>query len=84
MLRIRELRQKARISQTDLAKVVGISRQSLWNYENDFAEPNISTLAKIAIVLEFSVDDLIDFKKIHDELSEDILEMIQQTKKPIL
>jgi transcriptional regulator with XRE-family HTH domain len=81
MLRLREIRQKARISQTDLAKIIGISRQSLWNYENDFAEPNISTLAKIAIALDCSVDDLIDFKKIHDEISEEILEMIQKTKK---
>ena len=81
MLRLREIRQKARISQTDLAKIIGISRQSLWNYENDFAEPNISTLAKIAIVLECSVDDLIDFKKIHDEISEEILEIIQKTRK---
>jgi len=81
MLRLREFRQKVRLSQTDLAKIIGVSRQMLWNYENNFSEPNIDTLAKIAIALDCSVDDLIDFKKIHDEISEEILEMIQKTKK---
>jgi transcriptional regulator with XRE-family HTH domain len=81
MLRLKEFRQKAGISQQELAYIVGLKASAVSNYEQGTREPNIETLAKIAIALDCSVDDLIDFKKIHDEISEEILEMIQKTKK---
>ncbi len=84
MLKIREFREILGYSQKDLASFCGVSQRSISAYEVGFREPPIDTLAKIAIVLDCSVDELIDFKKIHDELSEDILKMIQKTKKPIL
>ena len=82
MHKIREFRIQNGLTQLDLAIIVGVSKQSISAYEVGDKEPPVSTLAKIAIALECSVDELIDFKKIHDELSEEILEMIQKTKKP--
>lgn len=81
MLRLREFRQKMGYSQAYIAKILELPASTYANWEQGTREPNIDNLAKIAIVLECTVDDLIDFKKIHDELSEDILEMIQKTKK---
>ena len=83
MLKIREFRENLGFSQKDLAVFCGVSQRSISAYEIGFREPPIETLAKIAIILECTVDELIDFKRIHDELSEDILEMIQKTRKPI-
>jgi len=81
MLKMREFRLKMGFSQAYIAKVLGIPPSTYANWEQGTREPNIDNLAKIAIILDCTVDELIDFKKIHDEISEDILEMIQKTKK---
>lgn len=81
MLKIREFREKNGYSQQELAKYCGVSQRSISAYEVGFREPPIDILAKIAIILGTTVDELIEFKKIHDEISEDILEMIQKTRK---
>ncbi len=53
--RIRNLREKADISQTDLAKMVDISKQTLYKYETNVVT-NIpsNTIEKIAYVLKIS------------------------------
>lgn len=53
--RIRNLREKADISQTDLAKMVNISKQTLYKYETNVVT-NIpsNTIEKIAYVLKTS------------------------------
>lgn len=84
MHKIREFRIQNGLTQMDLAVIIGVSKQSISAYETGEREPMVNTLAKIAIALGTTPDELIEFKKIHDELSEDILEMIQKTKKPIL
>lgn len=81
MLRLREFRQKLGYSQSYVAKILDLPPSTYANWEQGTREPNIENLAKIAIVLNCTVDELIDFKKIHDEISEEILEMIQKTKK---
>lgn len=84
MQKIREFRIQNGLTQMDLALIVGVSKQSISAYETGEREPMVTTLAKIAIALKTTPDELIEFKRIHDELSEDILEMIQKTKKPSL
>ena len=53
--RIRNLREKADISQTDLAKMVDISKQTLYKYETNVVT-NIpsNTIEKIAYALKIS------------------------------
>jgi len=81
MLRLKELRQKRRISQTSFAHLIGTSRQTLWNYENNVSEPNIDTLAKIALVLDVSVDELIGFKNDYEQFHQELSIKIQQKEK---
>ena len=80
MLRIREFRELNGYSQHELAQICGLSQTAISGYETGYREPNIEVLAKLAIAFGVTVNELIDFKKIHDELSEDILEMIQKVK----
>jgi len=82
MLKLREFRQKMGYSQAYISKILDIPASTYANWEQGTREPGIENLAKIAIALECTVDDLIDFKKLHDELSEYIVEMIHKTKEP--
>lgn len=56
---LKQLRQNARISQQQLANIIGISQQSINKYENHNVEPDISTLIDLADYFNTSVDYLI-------------------------
>lgn len=57
--RLKELRNRAGVSQQALAEAVGVSQQSINKYENHHVEPDIRTLKAIADYFHTSVDYLI-------------------------
>ncbi len=57
--RIRQLRMAQNISQVELAKRLGISKQSVSNWENDNILPSIEMLLKLSDVFHTSTDDLL-------------------------
>ena len=56
---LKKLRNKANISQQQLADVIGVSQQSINKYENHGVEPDIATMIAIAEYFKTSVDYLI-------------------------
>ncbi len=58
--RIRELRTNSGLSQVELAEKLGISKQSVSNWENDNIQPSIDMLLKIARTFNVSTDYLLD------------------------
>lgn len=77
--KIKATRKNAGLTQKELAQKMGLSFQSIAQWENDLRKPKIETLKKIAVALEcpidtFTADDLIEeipspeliSKKIHD------------------
>lgn len=71
---IKKLRMSLNISQVTLAKNLGVSKQSVSNWENDNIQPSIDMLVKIARCLNTSTDYLLglEYKKTIDvsELSD--------------
>ena len=57
--RIRTLRLARNISQVELAKRLGVSKQSVSNWENDNIQPSIEMLKKLAGVFGVSTDYLL-------------------------
>lgn len=57
--RIRELRGSRGISQIQLAGKLGVTKQSVSNWENDNILPSIEMLVKIANFFEVSTDYLL-------------------------
>jgi transcriptional regulator with XRE-family HTH domain len=58
--RIHDRREAKKISQSQLAKLVGITPATIWNWETRGTHPRPETLAKVAAVLEVSEDFLSD------------------------
>ena len=56
---LKGLRLKAKMSQQQLADVIGVSQQSINKYENHNVEPDIRTLIAFADYFNTSVDYLI-------------------------
>lgn len=66
-LRIRILREKAGLTQTELAEKIGVSKQTLYKYENDIIT-NIPSdkIEAIATVTGFSPEYIMGWKNILD------------------
>lgn len=60
---LKRLRKEKKLSQDDLAEQLFISRQSISKYENGESTPDLDNLAKIANILEVSLDELVLGKK---------------------
>ena len=57
--RIRILRQARGLSQVELARILGVTKQSVSNWENDNIQPSIEMLKKIAQTFGVSADYLL-------------------------
>ncbi len=57
--RIRILRQARGLSQVELAKILGVTKQSVSNWENDNIQPSIEMLKRIAQTFAVSTDYLL-------------------------
>lgn len=57
--RIREIRMAKKMSQVELANILGVTKQSVSNWENDNIQPSIEMLIKLAKALSVSSDYLL-------------------------
>ena len=59
---IRTLREARNISQVELGKRLGISKQSVCNWENDNVQPSVEMLVRLASLFSVSTDYLLGFE----------------------
>ena len=59
-MKLRELRTKSGLTQNEIAKRLGVSGQTILNWENGIYEPKINQLIQLANLFEVSVDYLIE------------------------
>ena len=57
--RIKQLRQGKGMTQVDLANELGVSKQCVSNWENDYIQPSIEMLIKLAEYFKVSTDYLL-------------------------
>jgi len=60
---LKKLRNEYKISQQQLADVIGVSQQSINKYENHNIEPDIETLKIMAKFFNTSIDYLVGYKE---------------------
>lgn len=48
------------MSQVELAKLLGVTKQSVSNWENDNIQPSVEMLVKLAKILSVSTDHLLE------------------------
>lgn len=74
---LRKLRTEKKITQQQLADVIGTSQQSINKYENHRVEPDINTLMKLADYFHTTVDYLVG----HTLLKEALEETLELTRE---
>lgn len=60
VMKIRELRDRAGMTQDELAASVGVVRSAVANWEVEISLPKVRQLPLLAEVLECSIDELFD------------------------
>ena len=62
--RIREIRLAKKMSQVELANLLGVTKQSVSNWENENIQPSIEMLSRLSDVLAVSSDFLLSKEEI--------------------
>jgi len=57
--KIKDLRNKYRLTQTELATQIGVTKSTVAAYENDSRTPSYEVLLKLADVFKVSIDTLL-------------------------
>ncbi|MBR3741248.1 MAG: helix-turn-helix transcriptional regulator [Clostridia bacterium] len=81
---LKAMRKKAGISQQVLADFLGVSQQSINQYENQAVEPDIYTLSAIADYFHTSIDFLVGRELTDDDPSHFISTSISQQEHLLL
>lgn len=63
-LKIRELREEARMTQRELAVKIGNSQRNVSNWENGTSEPDIDTLVRLCGVFDVTLEELLGLEPI--------------------
>ena len=87
--KIKEYRNKAGLTQRDLADQLHVTYQAVSRWENDDAEPSINTLKELCVILNCSIEELFDMeRKEEDKPVEEKITVVEkivvQEPKPIL
>ena len=67
--RIRQARDRAGLTQEQLAERIGVSRTAIARYESGEIEPKLHNLAAIALALGVSCDELLGIRPVSSALS---------------
>ncbi len=64
--RIKNYRQKLKLSQEELAEKINVSRQAITKWENDSGIPDIDNLISLSKIMGISLDELVMGEKEND------------------
>lgn len=79
-MRLRELRNKSGLTQNEIATRLGVSGQTILNWENGIYEPKINQLIELADLFDVSVDYLIE-RKGNGKTVDDICKELEKISK---
>lgn len=87
-LRLKRLRKRKKLSQTELAKKIGVIKSTIYRYESNTLSPSLDKAILLAQILDTTLDYLAGLDKIPtikiDNLSEDQIEWLNNTIKIVL
>lgn len=62
------IRKSKKISQEELAELIGVSRQTIYKWEADICMPSLNKIEKLLVVLNVSINELLNYKIYHKNI----------------
>ena len=79
---IKEYRENKKLTQKDIAQILGVEPGTISKYESGMIEPNIESLKKLANTFEITVDELINKESNKFDISKiNLLEVLKEQKE---
>ena len=79
--KIKQYRENKKMTQNEIAEILGVKPATVSKYETGTIEPNIETLKKLAEIFEVSIDELLNDKKDELDISKiNILDILREQK----
>ena len=78
-MRLRELRKINNLTQKELGKKMGVSAQTILNWENNVYQPSVNELIKLADIFNVSLDYLVNRERKNniDDIKKELAKMPQ-------
>lgn len=67
--RLYKLRVEAKLSQSDLAKMLDVTNKSVSKWETGKAKPNLNTLNQLSLIFKIPINELLNEKKVVPQIS---------------
>ena len=83
-MRLRELRNNSGFTQNEIANKLGVSGQTILNWENGIYEPKINQLIQLADLFDVSVDYLIERKRNQGSIDDICKELEKISKESVI
>ena len=83
MNRLRELREKMNLRQTDVAEATGLDQRTLSNYETEKTNPDSFALVKLADFFGVSIDYLVGRTDMSIPTKEDVIKRLGKIRKDL-
>ena len=76
-MRLRELRKINNLTQKELGKKMGVSAQTILNWENNVYQPSVNELIKLADIFNVSLDYLVNRERNNniDDIKKELAKM---------
>ena len=78
--KITNLRKKEKITQEKFAELIGVTRQTISNWESNITKPDINQIKEISKIFNISIDELVD-NNIRDIIEKKISKTEELTNK---
>lgn len=79
--KIKEYREKNKITQKDIAKILGVEPGTISKYESGMIEPNIESIKKLAETFQISIDELLADENDFDVSKVNVLKVLREQKE---
>ncbi|HHT67142.1 MAG TPA: helix-turn-helix transcriptional regulator [Erysipelotrichaceae bacterium] len=83
-MRLRELRNRDGLTQNEVANKIGVSGQTILNWENEIYEPKINQLIQLADLFNVSIDYLVERKNSKRNVDDICKELEKISKEDLL
>lgn len=79
--KIKKYRENKKMTQTEIAEILGVKSATISKYETNTLEPNIESIKKLAEIFEISIDELLKDEKEELDISKfNILDILREQK----